>query len=112
MMGPINAKLNHSIINRASHCYIHRRERFETVLYSAFREPPVNGISKTQLASACLREAPPCGAKAGTFLSCLKNNHFFGNLSIIKRDDFKMPPFLDEHPADISLPNFFFSALF
>ncbi len=35
---------------------------------------PVNGISKTQLASACLREAPPCGAKAGAFLSSLKNN--------------------------------------
>jgi hypothetical protein len=30
---------------------------------------PVNGISQTQLASACLREVPPCGTKAGAFLS-------------------------------------------
>ena len=41
---------------------------------------PVNGISKTQLASACLREVPPCGTKAGPFLSSLRNNHFFSNL--------------------------------
>jgi hypothetical protein len=33
---------------------------------------PINGISQTQLASACLREVPPCGAKAGTFLINLK----------------------------------------
>src|SRR5512139_3564986 len=32
---------------------------------------PVNGISQTQLASARLREAPPCGTKAGAFLSSL-----------------------------------------
>jgi hypothetical protein len=31
---------------------------------------PVNGISQTQLASACLREA--ASAKAGAFLSSLK----------------------------------------
>jgi hypothetical protein len=32
---------------------------------------PVNGISQTQPAPACLREAPPCGAKAGAFLTSL-----------------------------------------
>jgi hypothetical protein len=37
---------------------------------------PVNGISQTQLASACLREAPPCGAKAGPFLSNLEKMTF------------------------------------
>ncbi len=50
---------------------------------------PVNGISKTQLASACLpctitgqglRVAPLCGAKAGAFLSNLTYNHFFSDL--------------------------------
>jgi hypothetical protein len=35
---------------------------------------PVNGISQTQLASACLREA--ASAKAGAFLSSLKNKTF------------------------------------
>jgi hypothetical protein len=40
---------------------------------------PVNGISQTQLASACLREAPPCGAKAGTFLSSLRKMTFSAN---------------------------------
>ena len=33
---------------------------------------PVNGISQAQLASACLREVPPCGTKAGAFLISLK----------------------------------------
>ena len=33
---------------------------------------PVSGISQTQLASACLREVPPCGTKAGPFLSNLE----------------------------------------
>ena len=37
---------------------------------------PVNGISQTQLASACLRVAPPCGANAGAFLSSLKKITF------------------------------------
>jgi hypothetical protein len=32
---------------------------------------PVNGILKPQLASTCLHEVPPCGAKAGPFLSNL-----------------------------------------
>jgi len=49
------------------------------------RGAPVNGISKTQLASACLREAPLCGTKVGAFLSSLRNNHFFNNLLDIGR---------------------------
>jgi hypothetical protein len=38
---------------------------------------PLNGIRRVQLASACLREA--ASAKAGAFLSSLRNNHFFSN---------------------------------
>jgi hypothetical protein len=30
--------------------------------------------------SACLREAPPCGAKAGAFLGSLRRMAFFGQL--------------------------------
>jgi len=47
------------------------------------RGAPVNGISKTQLASACLREAPPCGAKAGAFLTRLKRKDFQQTVKII-----------------------------
>jgi hypothetical protein len=41
------------------------------VPYKGFRAPPVAGFRKAQLASACLREAPPCGAEAGAFLISL-----------------------------------------
>jgi len=39
--------------------------------------PPQTGFRKAQLASACLRVAPPCGAEAGAFLISLKKNEFF-----------------------------------
>ena len=39
---------------------------------------PVNGISQTQLASACLREA--ASAKAGAFLSGLREDYLLSNL--------------------------------
>jgi hypothetical protein len=40
---------------------------------------PVNGISQTQLASACLREVPLCGAKAGAFSSSPRKMDFSTN---------------------------------
>jgi hypothetical protein len=49
-----------------AYCSVHRRERFKTVPYNRISGSPVNGISKTQLAFACLREA--ASAKAGAFL--------------------------------------------
>jgi len=76
---------------------------WRTSKYASLRRisgAPVNGISKTQLASACLREAPPCGAKAGAFLISLKKRSFstwfLGDL--IQRPRFALPikikPFL------------------
>jgi len=54
---------------------------------SGFRELPRTGFRKAQLASACLREAPPpealrragAPAKAGTFLRNLLKMTFSGN---------------------------------
>jgi hypothetical protein len=42
------------------------------------------GRTDSQLASACLRVAPPCGTEAGAFLSSLRNNHSFSNLLVIR----------------------------
>jgi hypothetical protein len=39
---------------------------------------PIEGILQTQRASACLRVAPPCGAKAGAFLTSRKKILFHG----------------------------------
>ena len=38
--------------------------------------PPQTGFRRAQLASACLRVAPPCGAEAGAFLISLKKMSF------------------------------------
>jgi hypothetical protein len=46
---------------------------------------PANGISQIQLASACLREAPPCGAKAGPFLSNLGEMTFLAAYKLYRR---------------------------
>jgi hypothetical protein len=65
MMGLINAKLNPVIFNRASRCGVRRRERFETVPYKDFGAP-VNGVSQTQLASACAKPRH-AGRRQGPF---------------------------------------------
>jgi hypothetical protein len=53
------------------------RERFETGPYKGFRAPPQTGFRKSQLASACLREA--ASAEAGAFLSSLRKITFSAN---------------------------------
>jgi len=60
------------------------RERFQTVPTKDLGGP-VNGISKTQVASTCLRVVPPCGTKAGAFLTSLKKP-LFNNLPNILND--------------------------
>jgi hypothetical protein len=58
--------------NRASRRSIHS----STPHCSRFRAPPQTGFRMAQLASACLRVAPPCGTEAGVFLISLKKMSF------------------------------------
>jgi len=58
-----------------AYCGVASRERLQTVLYEE-RGVLANGISQTQLASACLREA--ASAEAGAFLTSLKKILFHG----------------------------------